>query len=353
MKRKVVTHIRLLTLVTLAIGIGGCQSGPGKALSNLSESFQPLRTSWRQVNDFPSNVEFAQWQWDPGIPRDVERAELLSAVVPGSDMRNLVADIPGQEIALVSANGMREQFRIVNVNGTEIETCDDLFGALERLPRETARNVQVDVLATRGGIKSSRETAVVVDQTTLKALVNRVHSENSNLKITDGDHAWLVHRSPDLQLKLTARVERHRGLMQLVVTMDNISGQPLLMPRDVSAFCNGQAVKCLTVAETLEVLYGDPAWSENDLTSEQTSFAVVSERDDFLLPTNFKRLDAAMTERFQQQAQSPPSPALASIPGEVFPGSAVLGDGDQGLSQHLRGQRLHDQRPSRSRLRLS
>jgi hypothetical protein len=78
----------------------------------------------------------------------------------------------------------------------------------------------------------------------------------------------------------------------------------------------------LTVADALELLYGDAAKVKEPAVDETSaSFAKTSEREDYLIPANYKRLDRQIDTELSR-----PQPALASIPGVRYPGDAMLGD---------------------------
>jgi hypothetical protein len=121
-----------------------------------------------------------------------------------------------------------------------------------------------------------------------------------------------------------ARAERQTGLVQVVVSLANLWGPNVRLPVEVRASGNGRALPCLTVAQTLDRLYGSRG--DTDTRSEATkSFAHVSEEDDYRVPTNYKHLAAAAADSARSE-MLPPLPAFASLPGAVYPGPAVLGD---------------------------
>ena len=103
-------------------------------------------------------------------------------------------------------------------------------------------------------------------------------------------------------------------------------GSPQLLPGEVRATCDGTPLRCLSLAETLEALYGDFDARLSNGDTERSSFAAVSEREDYLIPSNYqrllKRVEAARGGSFAKR----PRPALVDLPGVEYPGPAVLGD---------------------------
>ena len=73
-------------------------------------------------------------------------------------------------------------------------------------------------------------------------------------------------------------------------------------------------------------MYGDRSEQTQRLAGTSSSFREVSEREDYLLPTNFKRLDERVQAAAKRGTAPPPLPALATLQGVSYPGSAVLGD---------------------------
>jgi hypothetical protein len=120
-----------------------------------------------------------------------------------------------------------------------------------------------------------------------------------------------------------ARVERQRGLLHLAVAEAVCWGPQATLPREVQASCNGVSLQCLTVAQALDTLYGGKAARPAQADAASCSFAAISEREDYLLPINYKRLQQELD---QAQPQSRTIPAFAALPGVAYPGPALLGD---------------------------
>ena len=95
------------------------------------------------------------------------------------------------------------------------------------------------------------------------------------------------------------------------------------------------------------VLYGDPTSRRSATGDSCCSFAEVSERDDYLMPTNFKRLHANLYDQQRRSVLPPLLPALATLQGVSYPGPAILGDA-RALTAFLLQRRLY--RPGDSEL---
>ena len=96
----------------------------------------------------------------------------------------------------------------------------------------------------------------------------------------------------------------------------------MLLPVEVKASFDDKPLNCMNVSQSLEMLYRSTNPPLDDQV-DHSSFATVSEQDDFLIPTNYRELDIELQER---KPISMPVPALATVPGEVYPGPAILGD---------------------------
>jgi hypothetical protein len=124
-------------------------------------------------------------------------------------------------------------------------------------------------------------------------------------------------------------VERNRGIGQVVLTISNTSNsQTVVLPAELTATCDGQPLQILTVDQCLDQLY---AKTPKQSPLNQTSFAIVSDRVDYLIPAKYRALEKEVDERKSLQNLQP---AFATVNSEVYPGSALLGDA-RALSQFL------------------
>jgi hypothetical protein len=116
----------------------------------------------------------------------------------------------------------------------------------------------------------------------------------------------------------------------MAVSLGVCWGQAGTLPGEIHATCDESPLQCLTVAETLDALYGQQARSpmRESQNHAEYSFLAVSEREDYLLPTNYKRLQHEVDQTQVAKGAIAPRivPALAVVPGMAYPGPAVLGD---------------------------
>ena len=85
-------------------------------------------------------------------------------------------------------------------------------------------------------------------------------------------------------------------------------------------------MRCLSVSEVLQALYGEPADLDPEPDSDSFSYAAVSERDDYFVPVNYKVLFERYSNAVRHSTQPAPVPAFACVAGESYPGPAILGD---------------------------
>jgi hypothetical protein len=160
----------------------------------------------------------------------------------------------------------------------------------------------------------------------LVALTQTAAGDQPLIRVSDGGNSSLVIREGGIRCKLTARVERERGILHLVVSLGASWGDKQLLPTEIRADCNGRPLRCLSAADALELLYGDAGKVTGKPVNESaSSFAQVSEREDYLIPSNYKRLEQE-NQQGMDTLRSRPQPALAAVPGVLYPGPAVLGD---------------------------
>jgi hypothetical protein len=180
-------------------------------------------------------------------------------------------------------------------------------------------------LAVRGG-SAERTSNIDVDAGQLFALSQAATPREQLLRVTEGGNPWVVLRQDGVRCKLTSRVEPHRAVLQVALGMAVHWGNQAELPREVLATCDGVPLRCLTVAGTLDALYSAGRTSGQRSGQDACTFAAVSEQEDYLIPTNYKRLQQAVSDAASDSGNPPLGPALATLPGVAYPGPAVLGD---------------------------
>lgn len=317
-------HIRFHSMGWLVAGslllTSGCTSlseSARTASKGIRDATAPVRKSLRLATDSKPPAPTTDWNWHAGIPLDTPRGDVLSPTVPLDAIAHLLPNIQQRQIRLAStAPYAAGGFEIRNIGGQAVSNCGELHNVIEQLPRSAA-DVQVD-LAPIGGA-SHDEVAVKVDQPTLLALSHATAQQTTAFRVSEGGNQAFVIRDGGLRVQVLIRVERSLGLAQVVMTTMNCWGPATMLPVEVTTSCEGEPLQCLTVADSLELLYGDPAAHPVNGTS---SFAETSEREDYLLPFNYERL----AENFDSRGITSPRPALASLPGANYPGHALLAD---------------------------
>ena len=278
-------------------------------------SLAPMERSLKQVVLSDSQPTAPVWKWRTAYPLNAPRAETFSANISGPAMAFLMPD-QSQQIQLVSTAASPQGCVVTNVGGTPIENAADFQQAMATAV--TSEQTQVDLILAG----TDQEIATVVDRKTLLGLSQAIAEGQSSLRISEDGTPWLIVRDGGVRAKLMVRADDATNLIQVVVAVSNGWHEPIALPVEVRASSGGRALECLTVADTLERLYGDAA---DALEARPGEHSIVSEREDYLLPTNYDRLLKRMENAVQTEGLTM-QPAFASLPGVAYPGPAILAD---------------------------
>ncbi|HIQ21108.1 MAG TPA: hypothetical protein EYH34_07730 [Planctomycetes bacterium] len=312
-------------------GVGG-KGWPESFRSSAKAAAERLGRAWGGGDPSPPS----RWQWATALPQDVRRAELF---VPEAERHAVAHLIPELRTATqpAAATLPAAPVTVIELDGQAVRTVHHLHAAAERAV-DSGRASEL-VIADPMGARI--RTTVPPDR--LIALAAAAVPDRTAMEMTDEGNPWIVFRQDGLRCRLLARLERHTGLLQLIIGVKNCWGPQRLLPVEVTAFGNRRPLRCLTASQALERLYAG-VWPEPGPPEEAAqSFAAVSERPDYLVPTNFQRL---CTESQSRRAVRPaPLPALATLPGIQYPGPAVLGDARAVAAFLLRRQLCHPDDP--------
>jgi hypothetical protein len=326
-------HINL-TMGAILLG-SGCATGPQVAAkhaqappaepkpSPLTTVSDGLHSSWNRLAHPELAKLNAPWDWVTGLPNGGARGDALVPTLSGAALTRLLPRWHYPEVQLASAATTAvADYRIAAVNDMPVANCDQLHAATLRALGK-GKNLTVRIAGPGEADKAA--AAVAVEPAQLLALAHATAPGERLLRVTEDGNPWVLLRQDGLRCKVTARVERQRAILQLALSVGVCDGDAVRLPREVRASCDGTPLECLSVAETLDVLYAGGQGTFGTLRPDKTSFAVVSERDDYRVPTNYKRLEQ-MTEKTADPAAKTRGPALLSILGMAYPGPGLLGD---------------------------
>jgi hypothetical protein len=254
------------------------------------------------------------------------RAELIAATVPTRVLAALIPPSSAYEtdqIRQVSNEAIRSEYRVKNIEGFEVHNCSDLHTALDKLDGKKG-TVQVDFVESSAPT-SSAGFAIQLDGRKLSELVHQVAPDCGIMRMVEDGNPCLVLRSGDRRCRITTRVERKIGLLQVVVSIATCAETTQPLPIEMRAWCDGSPLRCLTTADSLNLLYGNKPVDAQRPDEEMVSFASVSEHEEYLLPTNYKQLSEGLDTK-QREALLSRGPALVALPGTVYPGPPILGD---------------------------
>src|SRR5262249_14850971 len=155
---------------------------------------------------------------------------------------------------LVSAGREPSPFIITGVAGHSVKHCNQLNDEVERVVA-AGKPVQVALLAADAAPNAS-PTSINLEPPALVALSQLAAPEPALMRITEDGNPWILLRQDGVRCKIMARVERSRGLLQLIISLGVCWGPQVLLPAEIQASCDGRPLQCLTAADTLELLYG-------------------------------------------------------------------------------------------------
>ena len=269
--------------------------------------------------------ELPRWDWATLIPKEVPRAERIMVDV---DPKTGIAILPelgqSREIQLASYDSEAVPSRIVHAAGKPVSSFADLEAVAVRAKQDN-EFVQVTFRMETG---TAGPIGKIVDASpeNLTALSQVAAPKHRMIRINENGNPWILLRKDGLRIKLMGRAERETGLLQLVFEQSLCWGYETVAIDEVSVTCDGTPMRCLSVAETLQALYGEPAPLDPEPGSDSFSYAAVSERDDYFVPVNYKALFERYSNAVRHSTQPTPVPAFACVAGESYPGPAILGD---------------------------
>lgn len=312
---------RSIGLLLCVVALSGCGAWRESRMGTwLSDSTAGVRASAKQLTT-KTPKELPPFVWASAAPSNVTRGEVVTTTMPAQEFARFA---PLPTIQLVSSqHAPPPAYQITHINDCPVTNCSDLLLALDETDA-AAKDVQVDFVAV-GGAGTGAPQAVKVPRDVAMAMTQSIAPDQQLLRVVDGGQQWLVCREGSVRAGILVRVERTRRMMQLVLTLSNFWGHETLLPLEVRASCDGKPLRCLRVQDTLELMYGkgDLAKLPDDVNGN--SFAAISDREDYLVPTNYGPLYEQFVAR-TRNSMRPVLPAVASVEGESYPGPAILGD---------------------------
>jgi hypothetical protein len=260
-----------------------------------------------------------RWEWKAAIPSRLPRAELIPPVIPPQIRLKFV--VPTVQADSVSPGVPEATMFVEQIGAQRIKSLADLIVAAHGVEMSEGD----DPIRARITGGEGSEHAVEMNSHELSELVQGSNPEHQVVRMTLANEPSAVVRSDGVRCVIKPRVEQQLGLLQVVLTTRLVEGNRRPVPREITATCDGQPLRCLSLPETLDVLYGETDARDIKADRERLSFASVSESDDYLIPSNYQRLEKRI-ENMKLSFADRPKPALLDLPDVDYPGSALLGD---------------------------
>jgi len=265
-----------------------------------------------------------EWSWCNAIPHGARRGDTVVPTLSQSAVVSLLPKYQGSAYEQTSWSSAAA-CRITSINGIPVHNLNDLADACAKVANlHKAAKIGIE----KSGDDGQSSPMIEVDENKLLAVLQVAAPEEPVVRINADGNQWVVIRQDDVRCELMVRVERRLGLVHVVLCPGLCWGSPRVLPVDIRATCGGAPLACLSVADTLRLVYGGDAGRRADAIAppEACSYQTVSERGDFLLPSNYRELQDAADQAMKRSKKALPTPAFASVPGNSYPGSPILGD---------------------------
>jgi len=262
-----------------------------------------------------------RWEWAAGIPQAVVKGESVPVHVPEDVVAHFAPGAINPGLRLASATPA-VPMAISVVNDTRIRTLADLDQSLQEA-LDTADG-KAPVVEFVGGMAGSVPIPVQVAPNNLVALAHACVPERTPVRVIEDGNLWVLVKDDAVRCKIMIRKERYSQLLHVVVSLKVCWGPPRKLPVGLTASCDGQALSCQSVAGVLDQLYADER-DKDDSDAAVVSYNEISELDEFLIPVNYRALEAKLADD-QRLASLRPHPAFAVVGGYAYPGPPVLGD---------------------------
>ena len=287
--------MRLVFICCLAVFAVGCGSIP-----KVGSSFPGLAGHGPKAS-----------QWVSAIPSNAVRATLVPTTIEAGTLAAITGQSPSpvMQVSTHSSTYVVEAIGEVPVRNLEEVLLCAADGSSEAIELEIRSD---DTLS---------QHRLTIPKSELSAVQQAVGSAANLVRIMRAGRPAAVVRSGSARCVVSPRVDRTTGLVHIALQLSHCGEVNRVLPREIRVSMDGPPLNCLTVAETLELLYGDP----DSVSKSVRTFSEVSEQNDYLLPTNFKRLASEFAARNKSLA-SRPVPKLVSMVDFEFPGDAILGD---------------------------
>lgn len=330
------TAIRTLTCA-LIFCASGCASGwlsdsdqegmPHQAplTVGVSRFSNSMGKSWDQLTSRKAAArqgDVARWAWRPAIPQDLPRAEIYPSNIESRVAHQVFPEFFAETV-LASATDVQSPLRVIRAGSTPVQNCAQLHQAAQSA-LDSGQSVECIFEIADGA--SNNRPQMKFSPVELAGLEQIVHLAQPVTRISADDRQWIVIRDQNVRCRASVFVESDRGLVHLVLGISAVWGDPKLLPKEIELSCGDEPLRCLAVADTLDLLYGDGRHLLQLPSAGEHSFKQVSDNEEFLTPYNYERLQRQWDQEHEPSLSEKHSPALASVPGEAYPGSPVLAD---------------------------
>lgn len=307
--RNFVCLVFLMNALVLPSAVG-CASN--KAISAVKSRWSKLTA--KTANENRNEPQEIVWQWNPLVPRNAKRGEILGLSIPRPAVAHFIKpNLSNSQIRLVSAEETIDSpISISNINGRFVRNYSEVLAVLSDLENSN-EPVQVD-LSIAGDPDGH---AIRLAKHEIAALLQSTNEDVELIRFAEGQSNWIQLRDGSVSCKLTARTDRDHNLIHLVAAIQNCWGMPKTLPVEIELFSAGKPLQCLTVCESLELLYGDV--EHLDKSGSYQPFSVVSEAEGYLLPENYRRLERNSKANCR-------TPTLVNVSGRTYPGPPILAD---------------------------
>lgn len=316
----------------------------------VTSAFQGIKSGFHsaieRVTPDGGRNETICWDWATGIPESVPRAEAVTPVLTAPTLSRIAPNETFPWSVQLASTGPPVDLQVASIQGSPVASFADFHASVAKAAPKHNK-IQIDIRKANA-LADTPATSVSLSPEELVRLEHEIAPASPMLRIMEDGNPWVLIRCEGVSAKLMARVERSHGILQVVLATSS-QGKNYPLPVDAHATYNGKPLECLTVSRAMEELYEKrPNRPKPNDLGQLASFAAVSEREDYLIPTNFRKLDESFYIR-TKSATAITTPAFVTVPGAAYPGSAVLGDA-RALSAFLLQKEIHDSTQPQSKV---
>ena len=285
--------------------------------------------------------------WKSAQPPETLRAEIVSLQPTAQTLASCAPDVKqwadhvsNHSVRLASTSTSHTMPTITHIDRRALHDFADLASYLDASATEDtaghSRVIQVDFQhsnlqhsnsqhshsqhshSQHTGQSDRAVTATKMTGDQIAILAHQIAPDLVPIRYQANQRSWVHFRDQDIRLRFQTRVSPEHGMIHLILGVQNHGVNEKLLPANIQVVVNDSPTSCLSAAEVLERIYGEP----QRRSAGEKDFATASESSRYLVPSNFDKL----AESYEGMDESESFPAMLPEITQPYPGPAILGD---------------------------